>query len=68
MRVVQDHPAQAPVVGIAVPLDPLVVDVEVRRLRLAEESGDLRAPAAALLSELPAYPAAGEQVIRPRQG
>ena len=36
MRVVQDHPPQAPVVGIAVPLDPLVVDVEVRWLGLAE--------------------------------
>ena len=35
----QDHPPQAPVVGIAVPHDPLVVDVEVRRLRLAEEGG-----------------------------
>ena len=41
VRVVQDHPAQAPVVRVAVPLDPLVVDVEVRRLRLAEEGGDL---------------------------
>ena len=43
MRVVQDHPPQAPVVGIAVPLDPLVVDVEVGRLGIAEERGDLRA-------------------------
>ena len=43
MRVVQDHPPQAPVVGIAVPVDPLVIDVEVGGLGRAEEGRDLRA-------------------------
>ena len=42
MRVVQDHPAQAPVIRVALPLHPLLVDVEVGRLGRPEERRNLR--------------------------
>jgi hypothetical protein len=53
MRVVQDHPPQTPVVGVPVPRHPLIVDVEVGRLRPLKKAVTCVA-AAADLSGLPA--------------
>ena len=49
MRVVQDHPPQAPVAGRAGPADGLARDVEVGRRGVAEERGDLRGRAGGLV-------------------
>jgi hypothetical protein len=67
MGVVQDHPAQAPVAG-----GPVQLTLSPETLKLAgvprRRSAATCAAAVAVLSTVPAKPAAGEQVIRPRQG